>query len=125
MPRHKRWLYDSGIRVPLVVRFPKKYRHLAPAEPGSTTRRLVSFVDFAPTVLSLAGLEIPGHMQGRPFLGVKTGQPRRYVFAIRDRVDEVYEMSRTVRDERFQYIRNYVRWALGHVLKTIEDDDGS
>jgi len=108
LPRHKRWLHDSGIRVPLVIRFPEKYRHLAPSGPGTTCDRLVSFVDFAPTVLSLAGVKIPGYMQGRTFLGSRAGKPRQYVFAIRDRVDEVLEFSRTVRDRRYQYIRNYM-----------------
>jgi hypothetical protein len=69
--------------------------------------RLVSFVDFAPTVLSLVGLEIPGYMQGTAFLGPQAGKPRTEVFAIRDRVDEVYELSRCVRERRFHYIRNY------------------
>ena len=108
LPRHKRWLYDSGTRVPMIVRFPKKYQHLAPGKPGTVTDRLVSFVDFAPTVLSVVGLKIPDYMQGRAFLGEQTSQPRDHVFAIRDRVDEVYEMSRSVRDHRYQYIRNYV-----------------
>jgi uncharacterized sulfatase len=107
LPRHKRWLFDSGIRVPLVIRFPKKYERLAPGKPGAAIDRLVSFVDFAPTVLSLAGVAIPDYMQGVAFLGPRAGKPRQYVFAIRDRVDEVYECSRTVRDERYQYIRNY------------------
>ena len=48
LPRHKRWLYDSGVRVPLIIRFPEKFRRLAPGEPGTTVDRLVSFVDFAP-----------------------------------------------------------------------------
>jgi uncharacterized sulfatase len=108
MPRHKRWLYDSGIHVPLIIRFPAKYRHLSPAGPGAAIDRMVSFVDFAPTVLSLAGIKIPAYMQGRAFLGDQEGKPRRYVFAIRDRVDEVYEMSRAVRDERYKYIRNFM-----------------
>ncbi len=107
LPRHKRWLHDSGIRVPLIIYFPKKYRHLAPGKPGTATDRLVSFVDFAPTMLSLLDLKIPDYMQGTAFLGPKTGKPRKYIFAIRDRVDEVYECSRTVRDERYQYIRNF------------------
>jgi arylsulfatase A-like enzyme len=59
LPRSKRWLYDSGIRVPLIIRFPVKFRHLAPAKAGSVVDRLVSFVDFPPTMLSLTGLEIP------------------------------------------------------------------
>jgi len=108
LPRGKRWLHDSGIRVPLIVRFPGKHRRFAPGEPGSTVDRLVSFVDFAPTVLSLADLPIPDAMQGTAFLGPRAGEPRRYVFAIRDRVDEVFEFSRTVRDDRYQYIRNYM-----------------
>ncbi|MEE8452216.1 MAG: sulfatase-like hydrolase/transferase [Thermoguttaceae bacterium] len=108
MPRHKRWLYDSGTRVPLMIRFPATMQRLAPDKPGTTVGRLVSFLDFAPTVLRLAGLEIPETMQGEPFLVDRTAKPRDYVFAIRDRVDEVYEMSRTVRDERYRYIRNFV-----------------
>ncbi len=108
LPRHKRWLHDSGTQVPLIVRFPEKYRHFAPARPGETVDRIVSFVDFAPTVLSLVELEIPAYMQGRAFLGRQTGRPRQYVFAIRDRVDEVYEFSRGVRDDRYHYIRNYM-----------------
>jgi len=108
LPRGKRWLHDSGIRVPLIIRFPEKYQRFAPRKPGSAVDRLVSFVDFAPTVLSLVGLPIPDYMQGSAFLGERAGAPRRYVFAIRDRVDEVFEFSRTVRDDRYQYIRNYM-----------------
>ena len=108
MPRHKRFLHDSGIHVPLVIRFPEKYKHLAPAAPGSTTDRLVSFVDFAPTVLSLAGVKVPKTMQGVVFLGPQAGKPREYVFAYRDRVDEVYEMSRAVTDGRYLLIANFM-----------------
>jgi len=108
LPRHKRWLYDSGTHVPMILHFPERYQDLAPVKPGATCDRLVSFVDFAPTVLSLLGLDIPEYMQGRAFLGDQAGEPRDYVFAIRDRVDEVYEMSRSVRDHRYQYIRNFV-----------------
>jgi len=108
LPRHKRWLYDSGIQVPLVVRFPEKLRRWAPGEPGTAIDRLVSFVDFVPTVLSLTGVEIPDYMEGHAFLGPRAGEPREHVFAVRDRVDEVYEMSRAVRDRRYKYIRNYL-----------------
>lgn len=107
LPRGKRTLYDSGLRVPLIIRFPKKYQHLAPAGPGGSADRLVSFVDFAPTVLSLAGLEIPTHMQGTAFLGKAAGAPREYVYGARDRVDEAYDLSRSVSDGRWLYIRNY------------------
>ncbi len=108
MPRHKRWLYDGGLRVPLIVRFPEKYKQLAPAKPGQTTDRLVSFVDFAPTVLGLAGLKPPGIMQGQAFLGPHAREPRKYVFAAADRVDEVYDMSRAVSDGRYLFILNFM-----------------
>jgi N-sulfoglucosamine sulfohydrolase len=108
LPRHKRVLYDSGTNVPLLVRFPEKYRALAPAAPGETVDRLVSFVDFPPTVLSLVGLEIPAHMQGEAFLGPRAGAPRRLVYGARDRIDEAYDLARSVRSRDYLYIRNYM-----------------
>lgn len=108
MPRHKRLLLDSGMHVPLLVRFPEKYRTLAPAAPGESLDRLVSFVDFPPTVLSLTGLDIPEAMQGSAFLGPAAGAPRRYVYGARDRVDEAYDVARSVRDHRHLYVRNYM-----------------
>jgi uncharacterized sulfatase len=107
LPRAKQWIYDAGTHVPLIVYFPEKYRHLAPAQPGSTDDRLVGFIDIGPSVLSLLGLEIPDHVQGVPFLGPKAGQPRQYLYGVRDRMDERYDMSRTVRDRRYKYHRNY------------------
>ncbi len=100
LQRSKRWLYDSGMRVPLIVHFPKKFQHLAPLPSGSVTDRLVSFVDFAPTLLSLAGVPTPMHMQGVAFLGPKAGPPREYVYGIRDRMDERHDIIRAVRDQR-------------------------
>lgn len=114
MPRGKRLLHDSGMQVPLLIRFPAKWAQLAPASPGATVDRLVNFVDFAPTLLSLAGAPIPRHFQGVAFLGSSTGSPRRYVHGARDRVDEVYDTARSIRDERWLYIRNYrphLSWA--------------
>lgn len=109
MPRHKRALFDSGMHVPLLIRFPEKYRHLAPCKPGETTDRLVSFEDFGPTVLSLAGIsELPGFMRGKPFLGSLAGEPRSYVYGHRDRVDEIIDCARSVRSKRYLYIRNYM-----------------
>jgi N-sulfoglucosamine sulfohydrolase len=108
MPRGKRTLYDSGLQVPLILRFPAKFGRWAPAAAGQTTGRLVSFVDFAPTVLTLAGLPIPSYMQGHAFLGDTAAPPRQYVFGARDRVDEAFEISRSVRDARWLYIRNYL-----------------
>lgn len=108
MPRHKRLLHDSGMHVPLMVRFPEKWKHLAPAEAGGTVDRLVTFVDFAPTVLSLAGLEVPKAMQGQIFLGPKAAPEAEYVYGFRDRVDEVFDLSRSIRSKDYLYIRNYL-----------------
>jgi N-sulfoglucosamine sulfohydrolase len=108
MPRHKRALLDSGMHVPLMIRFPEKYAHLAPGKPGTTTDRLVSFVDYAPTVLSLLNLPIPAEMQGSPFLGEAQLPAREHVFGHRDRVDEVRDLARSVRDKQFLLIRNFM-----------------
>jgi len=107
MPFIKMWAGGPSLRVPFMVRFPKKWAHLAPGQPGTTTDRLVSFVDFAPTVLSLAGVAAPAHFQGTAFLGPSTGAPRDFIFAAKDRQSEMSETIRTVRDSRFQYLRNF------------------
>jgi len=96
LPRAKRWLYDSGTRIPLIVR--------KPGGKAGVSDRLVSSIDFGPTALKLAGLEVPKHMQGRSFIH---GQPRDYVYGARDRMDERYDIIRSVRGPRFRYIRNY------------------
>lgn len=101
LPRAKRWLYDSGLHVPLIVRWPKQL------QPGTVNDDMISSIDFGPTVLSLAGVRVPVHMQGQPFLGSQAAMPRQYVFAARDRVDESYDMVRSVRDKDFLYIRNF------------------
>ena len=109
MPRHKRWLLDSGLRVPLLIRLPEMYKHLAAGfKPGSETEQMVSFVDFVPTVMSQAGLKIPKHMQGRPFLGQEMGAPRKYIYGARDRADDLFEISRAVHDGRFIYVRHFL-----------------
>lgn len=108
LPGCKKWVWDWGLRVPLIVRFPAKYRRLAPCGPGGACHRLVSFVDFAPTLLSLAGVKVPEHMQGIAFLGGQAGPQREYAFAIRDRMAERYDVVRVVRDRRFQYHRNFM-----------------
>ena len=101
LPRAKRWLYDSGIRVPLIVRWPGQL------QPGTVREDLVSLLDLAPTVLSLAGVTVPSHMQGQVFLGKGSAPPRQYVFAHRDRMDEAYDRMRAVHDGRYEYIRNF------------------
>ena len=102
LPRQKRLLYDSGIQVPLIIRFPNKWRA------GETDNQLISFVDFKSTTLSLAGIRPPSYSDGRAFLGkfVET-PPRNYIHAAADRFDNEYDTIRAVRDSRFKYLRNY------------------
>ena len=101
LPRGKRWVYDSGIQVPLIVRWPGKVK------PGTSSDEMICSIDFGPTALSLAGVEIPAHMQGQAFMGEQNAAPRSYIFAFRDRMDETYDMIRAARDKRYKYIRNY------------------
>jgi len=100
LPRGKRWLYDSGLNIPLIIKFPGKPK-------PAVDNRLISSIDFGPTVLSLAGIPVPAHMQGIPFLGDQIGETRDAVYAARDRVDESYDMIRSVRTKDYLYIRNY------------------
>lgn len=104
VPRAKRSLYDSGLHVPLMIRWPAGLSG-GPA-PGSVNDQLVSFVDLAPTVLALTGAEVPAHLQGRILVGPKAGAEPEFVFAARDRMDIEYDMMRSARDRRFLYIRN-------------------
>jgi uncharacterized sulfatase len=110
MPRSKRWPYNSGLHVPLLIHIPGKFRHLAPADyrPGSQTDRLVSFLDFPPTLLSLAGIKPPPWMQGRAFLGPFATPDPQYLYGFRGRMDERYDLVRSVRDPRYLYIRNFM-----------------
>ena len=100
LPRGKRWPYDAGIRIPLIVRWHEVLN------PGSESDQLVSLIDLGPTVLSLCGVQAPQHLQGQPFLGGEKVE-REYIFATRDRLDLSYQMLRAVRDKRYKYIRNY------------------
>jgi N-sulfoglucosamine sulfohydrolase len=105
VPRAKRSLYDSGLRVPLMIRWPKTMAPAATA--GSVSDELVSLLDLAPTVLGLAGVEIPTHLQGRALIGPRARPAPEYVFGARDRMDIEYDMMRSARDARFLYIRNF------------------
>lgn len=105
VPRAKRSLYDSGLRVPLMIRWPKT---LAPTVAAGTVRdELVSLIDLAPTVLGFAGATVPTHLQGRALLGPNAAPAPEYVFGARDRMDIEYNMMRSARDTRFLYIRNF------------------
>ncbi|MBC8152010.1 MAG: sulfatase [Bacteroidetes bacterium] len=102
MAWHKREIYDRGLHVPLMIRYPDG------RQAGTWDEDLHSFVDLAPSMLSLAGVPVPKHMQGQAFLGEqRTKTPRQYIYAARDRFDEHYDCARAVRDKRFKYIRNY------------------
>jgi uncharacterized sulfatase len=101
LPRSKRFVYDSGLRVPLIVRWPGQIK------PGTTNDELVCLFDLGPTALSLAGAPIPPHMQAQAFLGAQKKTPRQYAFAHRDRMDEAPDMARSVMGKRFHYIRNF------------------
>lgn len=107
LPRSKRFCYDSGLHAPLVVRFPPAWQHFAPGGPGTVIDDPVSSIDAPPTMLHLADIEIPEHFQGQPFAG-PTCAPRVFAFSNRNRMDEAIDFVRTVRDERYRYIRNYM-----------------
>ncbi len=111
LPRGKGYVYESGLHVPLVVRIPEKWQHLIHAPRGSRLTGFVEFVDFGPTVLNLAGIPVPAHMDGRPFLGpgVSSDQlnAQNETFGYADRFDEKYEMIRTLRQGHWKYHRNY------------------
>lgn len=107
--RSKRFVYESGTHVPFIVYIPEKYKHLYPAEkPGAKVDRIISWVDLAPTLLSIIGAPIPGYMQGNAFLGEQKTADPQYAYMFRGRMDERYDMSRAVRDDRYRYIRNYM-----------------
>ena len=99
---YKREPYDRGTHVPFIIRFPDK------KGAGTTNDYLHSFVDLAPTMLSLTGLPIPAHLQGQAFLGTKKAKkPRQYIFTARDRMDVFYDLIRSARDKQYRYVRNY------------------
>lgn len=111
LPRGKGYAYESGLHVPLVVRVPKNFKHLAPFKTGSRVKGFVSFIDFGPTLLKLAGLEPPKGVDGRPFLGKDVAadevNSRDEAFGYADRFDEKYDLVRTLRKGRYEYMRNY------------------
>jgi arylsulfatase A-like enzyme len=102
LPRCKRWPYDSGLRVPLIIRWPGKVK------PGSVCDDLVNLIDLAPTLLSLAAVKVPSYIQGKVLLGDGKDKPRKYVFGGRNRMDlSSNDYIRTVRGKRYRYIRNF------------------
>ncbi|MDQ3439495.1 MAG: sulfatase [Planctomycetota bacterium] len=116
LPRGKRSMYHSGLRVPLIVRFPDGKGS------GTTDERLVSFIDWAPTTLSLAGIKQPAHMRGVPFLGSLIGEAPKYAFATADRMDATKDTTRAVTDGRYKYVRNF-KPEIGHLPPTAYRDN--
>jgi arylsulfatase A-like enzyme len=111
--RSKRYVYESGTRVPFLIRIPERYKYLFPAEkPGSEVNRLISFVDLAPTMLSIAGIPVPEYMQGNAFLGSQKTEDPDYAYMFRGRMDEWYDMCRSVRDHKIRYIKNYMPYRI-------------
>jgi len=108
-PRGKRYLKETGVKIPMLVKVPEKLRKLSPFKPGEVVEELVGFVDLAPTVLSIIGLETPKQMQGRAFLGEHRQAPPEndIVFLQADRFDEIYGMRRGLTDGRWKYIRRF------------------
>lgn len=104
-PRGIHWCYDSGLRVPMIIRWPKNHPAPANYEAGTVDERLISLIDVTATTLAFAGVEKPPMMQGRVFLGDSTEASRAFAFAARDRIDETEQRIRSVHDERFHYIR--------------------
>ena len=101
LPRGKRSHYESGLKVPMIIRNPYDISSRYNDDP-------ISFVDLAPTMLSIAGIEIPGHFQGMAFIGDKKNTvPREYIFGSGDRFDETYDRVRSVISKDFVYVRNY------------------
>jgi len=109
MPRNKRTPLNSGLHVPMIVHFPDAWKHLAPPDyqPGGRSDRLVSFVDLAPTMLSIAGMPAPEWMQGRAFAGNHIAPANTFLHGFRGRMDERYDMQRSVTDGRYVYLRNF------------------
>jgi hypothetical protein len=108
LARSKRYIYNVGTQIPFVIRVPEKWQHLVAGSPGSSEDRLVSFIDFPKTVLSICGLPVPAQMQGSIFLGPDTEPSLDRVWFMRDRMAERFDFSRAVTDGRYYYIRNFM-----------------
>ena len=111
LPRSKGYVYESGLHIPLVVRVPKHFAHLVNFPMKARVQGFVSFIDFGPTVLHLAGLPVPQQMDGQAFLGARVSaadvEQRDSTFGYADRFDEKYDLVRSLRKGKYQYIRNY------------------
>lgn len=110
MPRSKRWPFNSGLNVPLIVYFPPKWQHLAPKnyQVGGKNDELVGFIDLAPTLLSIIGVKAPDYMQGRAFAGSLAKPAPEFMYGFRGRMDETFDLVRSVTDGHYIYVREYM-----------------
>ena len=106
--RAKQWCYDSGLHVPLIIRWPERFPAPKPLQRGSYFKPLVSLTDITATTLAMAGIPKPIKMEGQVLFGHQAEASREYVFGTRDRCDETVFRIRTVRDDRYRYIRNFM-----------------
>ena len=102
------WCYDTGLHVPMIIRWPKNFPAPAGIRSGAVSDQVISLLDLTATTLAIAGIDRPPGMQSRIFLGEKADPPRRYAFSARDRIDETVIRIRSVRDARFHYLRNFM-----------------
>lgn len=106
-PRGIHWCYDTGLHVPMIIRWPKNFPAPKNYHAGSVSNQIISLIDLTPTTLGFAGIKRPFGMQGRSFLGDAVGPEREYAFSARDRIDETVNRIRSVRGKRYHYLRNY------------------
>ncbi|MCG8580134.1 MAG: sulfatase-like hydrolase/transferase, partial [Bacteroidales bacterium] len=116
LPRGKAFTYETGFRSALMVYTPKKWEHLLPAHSGEHSSRIVEFADFGPTLLSIAGVQPPDHMQGKAFMGKYATKERDAAFCFRTNTGPHFDPSRSVLNGKYQYIKNYTPYKL-HALK--------
>ena len=107
LSRSKRYLFNTGTQVPLIIHFPEKWKHLSKVERGGVNDQLVSFIDFPKTLLSILGCPIPDKMQGRVFLGNHMEPESKFVYFYRDRMSERYDCNRAITDGRYYLIQNF------------------
>ncbi len=107
-PRGKIHAYDDGLSIPLIMRFPEKYRHLSPADPGTAIDEPVLHMDLCATTLQLAGIPLADHIQSRNLCGPNRDEPREFVCSARDRLDNNPEVIRTIRTKKYRYMRNFL-----------------
>ncbi len=113
LPRSKRFVYETGTHIPFIVKIPKKFKNLYPAgAPGSKIDRLIGLVDLLPSMLSIANIPLPVHLQGNAFLGAQKTADPQYAYMFRGRMDERIDMSRALRDKQYRYIRNYMPYRI-------------